>query len=151
MRWLSLFLVCQYRNLGKTRCECEEQSRFKVQAVAVFRYDWCKMSSFTPWGTRTPSWTLLFSTSTLNWVYQFIWGPCGLSLASLTQGVVCAPDGGPETVVPTPIPGFELGHLVRNGQSLYRLGQTGSSQTSQHKNCTRRRAHMGTVKSKEFH
>jgi hypothetical protein len=48
MRWLSLFLACQHLNSGTNLRECEDQSWFKVQAVPVFRSDWCKMPSVTP-------------------------------------------------------------------------------------------------------
>jgi hypothetical protein len=36
---------CQRLNSGTNLRECEDQSRFKVQAVPVFRFDRCKMSS----------------------------------------------------------------------------------------------------------
>jgi hypothetical protein len=42
MRWLSLFLACQHLNSVTNLRECEDQTRFKVQAVPVFRSDWCK-------------------------------------------------------------------------------------------------------------
>jgi hypothetical protein len=35
---------------------CEDQSRFKVQAVPMFRFDWRKILSLTLGGTRTPGW-----------------------------------------------------------------------------------------------
>jgi hypothetical protein len=39
--------------------ECEDQSWIKVQAVPVFRSEWCKMFSHTAGVTRTPSSRLL--------------------------------------------------------------------------------------------
>jgi hypothetical protein len=56
MRWLSLFLACQLLNSVTNLRECEDQSWFNVQAVPVFRFDWCKVSSHTPQVTRTPGW-----------------------------------------------------------------------------------------------
>jgi hypothetical protein len=43
MRWLSLFLAYQHLNSGTNLREWEDQSWLKVQAVPVFRFDWCKM------------------------------------------------------------------------------------------------------------
>jgi hypothetical protein len=48
MRWMNLFLACQHLNSGTNVRECEDQSWFKVQAVPVFRFDWCKMFSRSP-------------------------------------------------------------------------------------------------------
>jgi hypothetical protein len=56
MRWLSLFLACQRLSSGTNLRECEDQSWFKVQAVPVFRFDWCKIFSLTPRGSYTPGW-----------------------------------------------------------------------------------------------
>jgi hypothetical protein len=54
MRWLSLFLACQHLNSGTNLHECENQSRFKVQAVPVFRFHCCKIFSLTPRGYEYP-------------------------------------------------------------------------------------------------
>jgi hypothetical protein len=48
MRRLSMFLAYQHISSGTNLRECEDQSWLKVQAVPVFRFDYCKMSSRTP-------------------------------------------------------------------------------------------------------
>jgi hypothetical protein len=48
LRWLSLLLAYQRLNSGANLRECEDQSWFKIQAVPVFRFDLCKMYSYTP-------------------------------------------------------------------------------------------------------
>jgi hypothetical protein len=88
--------------------------------------------------SRTPGWRPLSP----NWVVS-LYG--GRAAYPLHRGSYVLQMVG-WRLVPTPIPGFELGHLIRNGQPVYRLGQTGSSQTSRHKNCTHRKTNMGTVK-----
>jgi hypothetical protein len=51
MSCLSLCLACQHVRSGTDLSDCEDQSWFKVLAVHVFRFDWCKMFSHTPGGT----------------------------------------------------------------------------------------------------
>jgi hypothetical protein len=46
-RWLSFFLAW-HLNSGTTLSECNDQSWFKVQAVLVFNFHWCKIFSRTP-------------------------------------------------------------------------------------------------------
>jgi hypothetical protein len=38
MRILGLFLACQHLNSGMNLRECEDQSRFNVQAIPVLAY-----------------------------------------------------------------------------------------------------------------
>jgi hypothetical protein len=59
MRWMSLFLACQHLNYGTNLREWDDQSWFKVQAVPVFRIDWCKMFS------RTPGWRPVLYTNSV--------------------------------------------------------------------------------------
>jgi hypothetical protein len=53
-KMIELVSGCQYLNLGINLREGEDQSLFTVQAVPLFRYDWCKMSSRTRGGSHTP-------------------------------------------------------------------------------------------------
>jgi hypothetical protein len=43
MRLLSLFLACQHLSSGTNLREWDDQSWVKVQAVPLFRFDWCKI------------------------------------------------------------------------------------------------------------
>jgi hypothetical protein len=49
---------------GKNLHEYEDQSWFEDQAVSVFRFDWCKIFSYTPKNvSHIPGWmSLLFTT-----------------------------------------------------------------------------------------
>jgi hypothetical protein len=63
MRCLSLFVAFQNLNSGMNIRECEDQFWLKVQMDPVFRFDWCKMFSLTPWGYAEDHCTALMTHS----------------------------------------------------------------------------------------
>jgi hypothetical protein len=55
VRWLNSCLACQHLNSGMILRESEYHSWIEVQAVAVFRFDWCIVFSRTPLNVFTYS------------------------------------------------------------------------------------------------
>jgi hypothetical protein len=75
MRWPSLLLGRQYPSSGTNLRECEDQSRFKVQGVPVFRFDRCEVFPRTH-GVRIPQVEDQWSRHASGCVGVTAWGGC---------------------------------------------------------------------------
>jgi hypothetical protein len=92
--WVSFWHACTSIR-GWIIVECKDQSWFKVQAVPVFRFGWCKMFSSTPLDFRLKttaiSWHLISTLSSLSlspsnfWVTKNLYWPKSRTTVFITD------------------------------------------------------------------